>query len=328
MSITSRSPRKVARVALAVGERSLPRYAHKFAPKSYTQAQLLACLVIKAFWSADYRTAAAWLEDHPTLCADLGLRRVPHYTTLQKAQRRLLRFDLVRSMLGQSAGLVLHRRRVIERAAGDSSGFEAGRISPYFVRRRVRGQKNKVNPHYQTTRYTKFPKLAIIADCHTHLILAAWPTRGPTPDVHQLLPLLGQMTPAMRVERLLLDAGYDSEANHRHLREACAIKSYIPPKHGRPTTKPATGKHRRHMQRLFTDANRRRINFGQRWQVETVFSMIKRNLDHAVASQTYWSQCRDMLLLALTHNVMIARQTKGFLQSTPDPFYSAFLPCS
>lgn len=291
---------------MAVGERSLNPFAHKYAPQTYTQAQLLACLILKAFWATDYRTTIAWLKDNPTLCDDLQLKRVPHFTTLQKAQRRLLRFDLVRSMLGQSARFVLGQRCVIARAAGDSSGFESGRISPYFVRRRARGQKNKGNPHYQTTRYTKFPKLAIVADCRTHLILAAWPTRGPTPDVHQLLPLLGQMAARWRIARLLLDAGYDSESNHDHLRETCAIKSYIPPRHGRPSTKPAAGKHRRHMQKMFTQANRRRIKFGQRWQVETVFSMIKRNLDHAVAGRSYWSQCRDMLLLAITHNVMIA----------------------
>jgi hypothetical protein len=39
--------------------------------------------------------------------------------------------------------------------------------------------------------------------------------------------------------------------------------------------------------------------YGQRWQVETVFSMIKRNFDTAAGARRYWSQCREMTLLAL-----------------------------
>jgi len=57
------------------------------------------------------------------------------------------------------------------------------------------------------------------------------------------------------------------------------------------------------MQRLFKHTNR--THYGQRWQVQTVFSMIKRNLGHALAARTYWAQSREMMLLALTHNLMI-----------------------
>jgi len=35
---------------------------------------------------------------------------------------------------------------------------------------------------------------------------------------------------------MLLDAGYDSHANHVRLRDERNILSYIPPKIGRPTT--------------------------------------------------------------------------------------------
>ena len=52
---TSKSPRKVATEALAVAEKVFPRFAHRFAPKVYTQPQLFACLVLKSFFKADYR---------------------------------------------------------------------------------------------------------------------------------------------------------------------------------------------------------------------------------------------------------------------------------
>ncbi len=293
-------------VAMKVGQRSLPRYAHRYAPKTFTQAQLFTCLVLKQFFTTDYRGIVVYLHDMPELCQAMQLTRIPHYTTLQKASRRLLCFASVRELLLASVKMNSRSRKRIEYAAADSSGFESGRISPYFVRRCARGHRKLKNPLYQTTRYTKFPKLAIICDCTTHMILAAWPTRGPTPDVHQLEALLNQLHCDLTLRRLLLDAGYDSHANHQRLRNERNILSYIPPHLGRPTTKRASSELRRLMQRHFaTDASRQRIHFGRRWQVETVFSMIKRNLDHAVAGRRYHAQNREMLLLAITHNVTI-----------------------
>lgn len=311
MSNTSKSPRMVALAAMKVGQRSLPRYSHCFAPKKFTQAQLFTCLVLKQFFATDYRGITVYLHDMPELCEVMQLTTIPHYTTLQKASHRLLHFSCVRELLLASVKMNSRSCNTIEYAAADSSGFESGRISPYFVRRRSRGQKTLKNPLYVTTCYTKFPKLAIICDCKTHMILAAWPTRGPTPDVHQLMPLLNQLHSDFTLRRLLLDAGYDSHGNHLRLRKERNILSYIPPYLGRPTFKPASSELRRLMQRHFaTDASRRRINFGQRWQVETVFSMMKRNLDHAIAGRSYHAQNRGMLLLAITYNITIFVFTK------------------
>jgi hypothetical protein len=85
MSTSSKSPRRVALVALALAKESLPAYAHRFGPKVFTQPQLLACLVLKRFFKTDYRGISAVLADTPRLCAELGLQKVPHWTTLQKA---------------------------------------------------------------------------------------------------------------------------------------------------------------------------------------------------------------------------------------------------
>ncbi len=46
MSRTSKSPRRVALAALAIAQRVLPAYSHPNVPKTFTQPQLLACLVL------------------------------------------------------------------------------------------------------------------------------------------------------------------------------------------------------------------------------------------------------------------------------------------
>jgi len=50
-----------------------------------------------------------------------------------------------------------------------------------------------------------------------------------------------------------------------------------------------------------------KLTYGQRWQVETVNSMIKRRLGSVLRASQYQSQCREIILKALTHNVMIVQ---------------------
>jgi hypothetical protein len=78
-------------VAYATARAALPKYAHRFSPKKFTQHQLFACLVLKEFYKADYRGIVNILIDCPNLCAAIELEHVPHYTTLQKAADRLLK---------------------------------------------------------------------------------------------------------------------------------------------------------------------------------------------------------------------------------------------
>ena len=92
MSTTSKSPKAVARAAYHVARRVLPTHSHRFSPKRFTQPQLFVCLVLKVFHRTDYRGIVAILKDSPDLCQTFGLTRVPHFTTLQKASKRLLFF--------------------------------------------------------------------------------------------------------------------------------------------------------------------------------------------------------------------------------------------
>jgi hypothetical protein len=86
----TKSPRRVAREALAVAQEALPAYTCPTSRKDFTQPQLFAILALKAFLKTDYRGVVAVLADFPELRADLGLARVPHYSTLCYAEKRLL----------------------------------------------------------------------------------------------------------------------------------------------------------------------------------------------------------------------------------------------
>jgi hypothetical protein len=87
----SKSPNAVAAQAYEVAKRSLPSYSATHSPKLYTQHQLFAVLVLRQFFKTDLRGVVAILEDSTDLRKVLGLRRVPHYSTLSYAEKRFLK---------------------------------------------------------------------------------------------------------------------------------------------------------------------------------------------------------------------------------------------
>ena len=229
---------------------------------------------------------------------------MPHFTTLQKACGRLLGKAAANRLPGATVRRFMRRRTRVRRAALDSSGFDCGHASRYYVRRRARGGKGE-----QRTTYRRFGKLELAVGCATHLILAAIPRRGPRPDADRFVPLLDDALTRANIDTALADAGYDSEPNHRYARERCGVRSVIPAEIGRPSNdpdQPPAGRWRRLMRRRLTYwLGKFYCDYGQRWQAETVFSMIKRRLGEALAGLGYWSQCRDLMLKAVTHNVLL-----------------------
>ena len=144
-------------------------------------------------------------------------------------------------------------------------------------------------------------KLTVTCDCRTHLILALGTSREPFPDsggIHALMR--NQIT---KMDALLADAGFDSEDNHQFLSTTCGVRSIFPPRIGRPTLKPPTGYYRRKMKAYFNRYGS--TTHGQRGQVETVFSMIKRNFGSSLSARSTHGRYREFALRALCHNIAI-----------------------
>jgi transposase len=125
-------------------------------------------------------------------------------------------------------------------------------------------------------------------------------TRGPSNDSPQFPEAVRQASRNVCFERLLADAAYDAEHNHRLCREELGIRSTVIPINERGANAPPSGHYRAQMARRF----HRRV-YGQRWQVESAFSRNKRLLGAAVRARNDRSQARECLLRVLTHNLMI-----------------------
>jgi hypothetical protein len=87
----SKSPKQVVLRALEAARRSLPAYSATRSPKKFTQHQLFAIAALRQFFRVDHRGIAAILEDMSDLRRVMGLRCVPHFSTLAYAEKRLFR---------------------------------------------------------------------------------------------------------------------------------------------------------------------------------------------------------------------------------------------
>jgi hypothetical protein len=308
-------------VAHHLASRALPDYAHKFSRHDFTLPQPFACPVAKELLKRSYRGIEAVLADSPTWLKQVGLSRAPDHNTLCRAHRRLLTkcgvgrlLDVVARMAAAARVLGLSTRPL----AIDSTTFESHHVSRHYerrchqTRRRMKAkdaERGRKSSRSDTVR--RLPKLAVAACTRSHVALALWTGTGAGADHPHFRPLVRDAWSRVpnRRFKVAADAGYDAESTHVTAREGgLRLPTLIPAEIGRPskTGAPPTGRWRRRMRTLLaTTESRRRCGYTQRWQVETVNSMMKRNLGSALAGKTAWSRKRDMALKVLTHNVMI-----------------------
>ena len=87
----TKSPMVLAKIALKTAQEVLPPYSDLRSRHDFTQAQVFAILTLRQFFKTDYRGIIRILEEHQNIKDALGLTKMPHFTTLQKAQQRMLK---------------------------------------------------------------------------------------------------------------------------------------------------------------------------------------------------------------------------------------------
>ena len=182
-------------------------------------------------------------------------------------------------------------------AAVDATGLESRHTSQYFVRRSGKDHAART-----------YTKLTVACDAGSHFLAAATVTTGPSNDSPQFRPVLLQASVAVRWDRVLADAAFDSEAHHAYAREDRGVRSTVIPVNARGHAGPPGGRYRREMSRRFVpkpEGSRHRRVYGQRWQVESAFSRHKRRLGSALGGRSDASRARECHLRVLTHNLML-----------------------
>ena len=99
---------------------------------------------------------------------------------------------------------------------------------------------------------------------------------------------------------MLGDAAFDCEEHHRLCHENLGIAECIIPIQRRNTTRWPETPYRRAMKRGFP-----KRHYGQRWQVESAISRLKRCITSSLTSRTEENQIAEALLIVLTYDLMI-----------------------
>ena len=284
----------------------LPAYSNKFSRQDFTLPQLFACLVLREHQKKSYRGVEALLRDAPHWCKDIGMRGVPDHNTLCRAFHLLISHRRMNQMLDLLAHWFRTAKALGAVGAMDSTLYDTHHRSRHYEQRcRHHSSRKSSTANARRSRSAKrTPKLGISADVRSHVILSAHARTGMGSDCRDFEPLLRDACRRNNMHTVLADAGYDSDANHRLAREKLGVRSLIKAGAGRPSPRPLKSAYRRRMQRQLQGSQAGRL-YGQRAQVETVNSMMKRNLGDSLSARTSVARRHQQLLRVVTHNVML-----------------------
>jgi hypothetical protein len=277
-----------AKYALAIAKRAMPLYGSKYSKHIFTQPQLLAILCLMRYEDWTFRETEVRLQEHVELRKALGLKQTPDYTTFYRFMRRL-HPELIQTALQESA-LQTMKDEPMKRAvfAVDASGLAPGAISTFFInRKRDRGEG-------LPWRY--WLKWVVVVETKHRLLLAQIAKRGPYNDCALLRPLIDIAHKVMPASLVLADAEFDSERNHKHIRETHHMKSIIPAKRGKKSWQ--LNGIRAQMKSNFPTKK-----YSQRNLIETVFSVVKRKLSTRAPGRSLATQVLQALLLGLAYNL-------------------------
>jgi transposase len=249
----------------------VPRFFSRFSNKVFCNHQKIILLVLKQKLRTTYRDLVEFLKSS-NVGLYIGLKRIPHHTTLVKFAKRikpkLLDF------------LLPFRKAKV--TGVDATGFEVENKSMHYQMRTVR------------CNYRRHIKLSVNADLNKQIILKQEIHKSPRHDTKDFIPLLK----GIKTKIVCADKGYDSYKNHEFISTELKAKSMIKQK---KTGKPKKGKHFSHRtiaKTLFDEKI-----YHQRSKVETIFSVIKRKYGSCLKARTFDTQKKEILCKLIAYNI-------------------------
>jgi len=233
---------------------------------SYAEWAMLTVNALRVELGKSYRGTCDLLAEMPGILAEIGLSRVPHFTTVH-AWFAQLPIERWRAFLGASA------TNRSGHAAVDATGFDRDHPSRHYAQR----------AHY----HLRALKVTALVDVETLYITDIHSAAG-KPSDFRTGPQVARRN-AGDLRSLAADSGYDSMAFRTELRDN-GVRPLIKHRILAPFDHAHNG-------RMDADA------YNQRWMAETVFSAIKRTLGATVHARSWWLEFREMVLKATVYNL-------------------------
>ena len=285
---------KLARTMLNILMRArVPLYMHRKSNHTYTVWQHIILLALRQYEGKSYRRFVEWLHEACYLRMYIQLDKVPHYTTLQKFAARVNGTILYRII---SSFIMLTRIRKMF-VGIDASGFKTSNASSYYMDRS--GMRKR------------YVKLSICAELRKQIVCSLKVRRSPRHDTVDFIPVMERASSIMPLSIVVADMGYDSEHNHRFVREELDAISIIPARFQDLPASDTPGRYRSIMKTGFNNEL-----YHQRNKNETIMSVIKRMFGENVTSKNVKMQNRELIFRVIAYNMnRLSLFTLWFLQS-------------
>jgi len=260
----------------------IPLHFSKFSNKIYSNFNHLFLLVYKQARKFTYEELMTDLEDNITLKAYLGLKKLPHYTTLVKFSQRLPTV-VIDKLLVAFKKLIPKPKKV----AIDATGISLDNASPHYCKRI--GLPYKKRP---------FMKSTFIVDIEQYFILLCKLRKKPRHDTVDAKPALKKLSKHYKPEVLYADRGYDSNELFKQCFEELEAYPLIFQKNQDVPKRRKKGAYRK----LTCDV----FDYGeylQRNKIETCNSMLKRRFNSNTRAKLDKTQRVNIMLRIIAFNI-------------------------
>lgn len=278
----------------------IPIYNSKYSNRIFTNIQHLFLLIAKENTTYDYRKFTESLYDSK-IPLYLSLKRIPHFTTLQKFAKRL-QAKLLKKLIFMTRNLFKEQGTFF---GADSTGMELDHASSHYCKRidRVKPVKGFVN-------------LNALSDLYNKIIIVTKIRKKRRHDCSDFMPMFNKIK-HLDFDYFVADKGYDSEKNHKAVFEA-GKHSLISLKNQKLPIRLTKGRYRKKAKRDFEQGL-----YTQREITESIFSAIKRKYGSKLRARKFKTQKIELLCKILSYNIERAIRNlfemiyllKAFLQS-------------
>lgn len=273
--------------------KDIPKYFSKFSKKIFCNHQKITLLVLKQKLNTTYRDLVELLKmsDIPLY---IGLKRIPHHTTLVKFAKRI-KPKLLNLFL-------VHKKA--KKVAVDATGLELEKKSYYY--RKI--TQDRFNNRRKTKR---FMKLTIAIDTDSQLIMNYNLRRDYKKCNEEFRKILSDL----KIDYALADKGYDCKQNRLFVINKLKAIPIIPRKchtnfYGYlKQGKKIDGKY-----------------YHQRSKAETAFSAIKKKYGSCLTARSFATQKIEAICKLIAYNVdrTISTNFYYFLRMSAEPITEKF----
>ena len=279
-------------MARFVTRQSLPMYSHKKSPHIYTLSQLISCVLLKIYLkNISFRDLEELLLSSENMCGALGLRRVPNYSTFNRACNRVSNKN-VQKLLEKILEIIFIHTRINSYVvfSCDSTGFKEDSASFYYALRSRKKRKRWIKAFY-------------LLDTRSQICVSQVIGRGPSGDAGGLCQLEKRSPLLPLIE--VMDRGFDGNGNFHFglpiriippIRRGGSIKSW-----------------NRILAYIVYMFSKLMGIYGKRWLCETMNSVIKRKFGDSVRERKEKNKKTIVSLMTIAYNIHVIVREEGDL---------------